>query len=202
VGDDGKMPSRSPYTPKIKMGKGAPFASKFQEFVESGGVASHKNAVVANIRLNDLRDIRSANGDGTFQVSFFLDTAFWVPWYDRRHFEEPKTTGRFSKYEPQWEFPEVDVEGGMLRWGLRTAEFSKDVKHARRHEVQLGQNYETVVQNKVNVLRAHVLKLSGKAAASNKRVIRVTDPQSHWPRLWRVCINDAELLDMSKMDKK
>lgn len=202
----GKQPARSPYSAGVKYGKGALFAPKFREFVESGGVAAHKNAVVANIRLNDLRDIQSLNGDGHFKVSFFLDTAFWVPAYDHDHFKEQyKTLGKFSDYEPNWEFPEVDEDAGLLTWVRRTAEFSKDVKNSRRHEVQLGQNYETVVNapsSALNKLKNHVLSKSGKSALPTTRKIFVSDPQSHWPRLWRVSINDEEIKEMGQMDKK
>jgi len=137
-----------------------------------------------NIRLNDLRDIDSANGNGTFKASFFLDTAFWVPWWDSAHFETQATVGTFSDFEPHLDFPEVDAENGRLRWGLRTAEFSKDTQNSRQHETQLGQNFETLVTK------------------PTKRTVSVVDACSHWPRLWRVCINEEELAEWSKMDKK
>ena len=46
----GTLPTRSPYAAKAKMGRGSPFAPKFREFVETGGLGQHKNAVVVNIR--------------------------------------------------------------------------------------------------------------------------------------------------------
>ena len=58
-------------------------------------------------RLNDLRDINSLGGEGSFSVSFFLDTAFWVPWWDEKHFESKDTFGTLSTYEPYLQFPEV-----------------------------------------------------------------------------------------------
>ena len=47
--------------------------------------------------LNDLRDINTANGNGDFRVSFFLDTAFWVPEFAEVHYHSPDTAGIFSK---------------------------------------------------------------------------------------------------------
>jgi hypothetical protein len=47
---DGKLPSRSPYTCGRKMSRGANFTNKFKEFVESGGIAKHKDTVVMNVR--------------------------------------------------------------------------------------------------------------------------------------------------------
>ena len=41
-----------------------------------------------------------------------------------------------------------------------------------------------------------------KAAASGKRVVSVVDKGSHWPRMWRVCLDDDEVYEMSKMEKK
>lgn len=137
--------------------------------------------------LNDLRDIHSANGNGTFKCNFFLDVAFWVPWWDSEHFDTQATVGTFSRFEPLFEFPGVDVEGGMLRWGLRSAEFSKHKDSSRQHEGQLGQNYTT--------------ELKG-AKGQAKKVVSVVDPRSHWPRLWRVSITDEELKAMAKLDKK
>lgn len=145
-------------------------------------------------RVNDLRDIESSNGNGTFKVSFFLDTAFWVPWWDKDHFNTQATVGTFSKFEPELAFPEVNVEGGMLNWGLRSAEFSKNTD-SRQHETQLGQNFETTIDG----------GKGGKAAKKSpnqKRVVSVVDSGSHWPRLWRVCISDEELKAMQKLDKK
>mmetsp|Transcript_4781 Transcript_4781/g.10131 ORF Transcript_4781/g.10131 Transcript_4781/m.10131 type:complete len:514 (+) Transcript_4781:1-1542(+) len=141
-----------------------------------------------NIRLNDLRDIQSANGNGTFKCSFFMDVAFWVPWWDAEHFDTQATVGTFSRFEPLFEFPGVDVEGGMLRWGLRSAEFSKN-SDSRHHEGQLGQNYESAAAAK-------------GGAAGGKKMVSVIDPGSHWPRLWRVSITDDELEAMSKLDRK
>ena len=177
-------PSRSPYLEGQKMGRGAAFAKRFREYIEGGGVAKYKNTVVMNVRLNDLRDIDSANGNGTFRVSFFLDVAFWVPWFDHGHFVTQKTVGTFTKYEPVFEFPKVDHEAGDLRWGRRSAEFSGG-SGARQHEVQLGQNYETAVFVK-----------------GVKGTVSVADPGSHWPRMWRVCLNDDEIAAMANMDKK
>ena len=128
-------------------------------------------------RLNDIRDIESKNGAGCFKVSFFIDTAFWVPWYDDEHFNRQSSVGTFTKFEPELRFPEVDVEGGMLRWGLRSAYFGSK---AHQHETQLGQNYVTPVKG-------------GQ--------VSVVDPGSHWPRMWRVCISDEEIAEMAKLDK-
>ena len=193
---EGKLPKRSPYTEGEKMGRGALFAKRFRTFVEAGGVAAHKNCVAVSIRLNDIRDIESANGNGTFKVSFFLDTAFWVPWWDKEHFEHTSTVGTFSKFEPELAFPEVDVEAGMLRWGLRTAEFGAK---ARKHEVQLGQNYETELNSAKNAMMAMLMRKNNSAS---KNMVTVADAGSHWPRLWRVCVNDDELEALEKLDRK
>jgi len=195
----GSLPKRSPFKQGLKMGRGAHFAPKFKAFIETGGVGAHKNCVVVNIRLNDLRDIDSANGDGTFKVSFFMDTAFWTPIWDEEHYGDPSTTGTFTKYEPVWQFPDVDVDGGCLSWNMRNAYFSKN-PDCHQHETQLGQNYTTVVNAKTNVLQERVVGRS--AAASAKRIVSVTDPGSHWPRMWRVCMDDHEVSAYRKMSKK
>ena len=116
-----------------------------------------------------------------------MDVAFWVPWWDAEHFDTQATVGTFSRFEPLFEFPGVDVEGGMLRWGLRSAEFSKN-SDSRQHEGQLGQNYESAAAK--------------GGAAGGKKMMSVIDPGSHWPRLWRVSITDDELEAMSKLDRK
>ena len=96
------------------------------------------------------------------------------------------TVGTFTKYEPLFEFPGVDEAKGHLRWGRRDAEFSGgSTRKARQHEVQLGQNHESVFQNKANC----------------SFTISVADAASHWPRLWRVCLDDNELSEMQKMTK-
>ena len=45
-----QLPKRSPYLQHETMGRGAPFARHFRNFVESGGVAKHKHCVAMNIR--------------------------------------------------------------------------------------------------------------------------------------------------------
>ena len=185
----GKLPARSPFAEGQKMGRGAAFAPRFREFVETGGVARHKHCVVMNVRLNELRDIDTANGEGSFLASFFLDLAFWVPVFDSDHFESMATAGVFSKFEPVLEFPEVDAsKAGHLRWGRRDAEFSGgSARRARQHEVQLGQNYETPCVS---------------ADKKTKFTVSVVDPGSHWPRLWRVCLDDDEIDAMAALDRK
>jgi len=180
------------------MGRGAHFTERFRHYTETGGVAKWKNTVVCHIRINDLRDIDSANGNGTFKVSFFLDTAFWAPWWDAEHFDTQETSGKFSKYEPVWQFPEVDVEGGMLRWGLRSAEFSKN-GDARQHESQLGQNYKSLVDKGKAALISAVM---GKSSGAGKKTVSVVDKGSHWPRLWRVCISEEEFANHLNLDSK
>ena len=202
----GKLPRRSPYLEGELMGRGSQFAKRFKHFVETGGVAKHKSCVAVNIRLNDIRDIDSANGNGTFRVSFFLDTAFWVPWWDAEHFGRQQTVGTFTKFEPELRFPGVDVEGGMLRWGLRTAEFGEG--KARWHEAQLGQNATTAVAPRKekgwkDVAEKLSLGEGGRRLLAKKKAafVSVTDPGSHWPRMWRVLISDEEIAAMAAMPR-
>ena len=182
---DGRFPSRSPYLAGYPWGRGANFFPHYQHFLESGGIAKWKNSVMMNIRLNDIRDVDAFRGNGSFRVSFFLDTAFWVPWYDVAHFGTQTTVGQFTRYEPNLEFPEVDVEGGAMRWGRRDAEFSKGAE-ARQHEIQLGQ------------LKSQLVKLPEKRSM---KMVSVADEASHWPRLWRVLISDKELEELNKMPR-
>ena len=63
TGKGGTLPSRWPYTHGAKLGRGCPFAPKFREFVESGGLSRHKSAVVVNIRyLHANFELMPANG--------------------------------------------------------------------------------------------------------------------------------------------
>mmetsp|Transcript_67414 Transcript_67414/g.152569 ORF Transcript_67414/g.152569 Transcript_67414/m.152569 type:complete len:783 (-) Transcript_67414:278-2626(-) len=190
----GKLPCRSPFRQGMKMGRGAHFAERFRYFVETGGCAKYKNCVSVNIRLNDLRDIDSADGNGTFNVSFFMDVAFWAPWWDKPHYVDKDTVGTFTRYEPVFEFPEVDVEGGDLTWNMRNAYFSKN-PDCHQHETQLGQNYTTPCKEPV--------KDPATGETSTRHwTVSVVDPGSHWPRMWRVCMNEDELNDWKRMDKK
>jgi hypothetical protein len=138
-----------------------------------------------------LRDIDSANGNGTFKAAFFLDTAFWVPIYEVEHHDNQSTIGTFSRFEPVLEFPYVDVEAGDLRWLQRTVEFSRN-KKSRQHEIQLGQNHDTVLSAGKVALKSAVL---GRAAR-NYNSVSVVDAGAHWPRLWRVCVEDSELKEI------
>ena len=92
-----------------------------------------------------------------------------------------------------FEFPEVDVDGGDLKWNLRNSWFSKN-DDCHQHETQLGQNYTTPCKEEI----------TGSDGKKQLRhfTVSVVDPQSHWPRMWRVGLNDFELLEMKKMEKK
>lgn len=149
--------------------------------------------------MSTLLEVDSANGDGSFRVNFFLDTAYWTPWWDRGHFDDQVTVGTFSKFEPQWEFPEVNVQDGDLRWGVRTAEFSKDTK-SRKHEIQLGQTYSVTLAPKKKKKKKKSAQVS--ADAEGRRTVTVAEEGSHWPRMWRVLLDHDELEEMAKLDKK
>jgi len=130
-------PSRAPYQPGKQMCHGADYYPRFKEFVEHGGLGQFKNALVMNIRINDLHSLDIQNG--SYVINFFLDLAYWVPYFDDTHFGDPSTIGTFAKYDPILDFPYF-ME---TRWIRRMAEFSKR-PGARRHECQLGQTFETV----------------------------------------------------------
>jgi hypothetical protein len=205
----GVLPKRSPYLVGQKMGRGAHFAENFRLFVETGGIAKWKSSVVMSMRLNELRDVDSVTGSGSFFVSFFLDTAFWVPEFDFDHFSRQDTIGEFTKYEPMLQFPEVDTDNGMLRWGIRTAEFSKDKGKSRHHEVQIGQNFEAILIDEKMAKKTSMLNLADPNGAlttdeadkvSVIKKLSVVDDKSHWPRLWRVCISDVEIREMQQLD--
>lgn len=95
----------------------------------------------------------------------------------------------------------------------RETEFSKD-KHSRQHECQLGQNAETALHvKKKDGKQAGLqsdslwfepprcfqswkagqgLQASKKEKKLEKQFARVSDKESHWPRLWRTLISDQE----------
>ena len=71
--------------------------------------------------------------------TFFLqDLAYWVPVFDELHYSDPETIGEFALYEPILDFPKMV----STTWNKREVEFSKH-SGTRRHEIQLGQNFET-----------------------------------------------------------
>ena len=168
-----------------------------------------------NVRMNSISNLNMI--EESFDCEFFLDMAYWVPRFDREHHENEDTLGKFAKYEPEVDFPDF-LE---YTWVSRSTEFSQD-SHARRHECQLGQNAETQVKNikrkkpkglagdQKFALPPRSLQLwkggdgldekSVEAERKKKRganpaktVVRVGDACSHWPRLWRTMVSDAEL---------
>ena len=64
-----------------------------------------KNAVVMNIRVNNISDLDVM--EGSCRLNFFLDLAFWVPIFDEDHYAEEETIGSFALYEPVVDFPYV-----------------------------------------------------------------------------------------------
>jgi hypothetical protein len=138
-----------------------------------------------------------------------LDTAFWVPLWDYNHYSTQETVGTFTTYEPLWQFPEVDAtDSGMLRWGIRTAEFSKDKGKSRHHEVQIGQSFESKVQSTTGFIKDPIQALLSRTmnadtpAAKLASMVKVNlaEDCSHWPRLWRVCVSDSELAQIESLD--
>jgi len=79
-------------------------------------------------------------------VFFFCkDLAYWVPVFDELHYSDPETLGQFALYEPVIDFPNMVSS----TWVKREVEFSKH-PGARRHEIQLGQNFDTVAKKQAD----------------------------------------------------
>ena len=99
------MPSRGPYRSGMKMSHGAHYFNGFKKFLADGGLGHFKNAVVMNIRVNNISDLDVM--EGSCRLNFFLDLAFWVPIFDEDHYAEEETIGSFALYEPVVDFPYV-----------------------------------------------------------------------------------------------
>mmetsp|Transcript_17299 Transcript_17299/g.22461 ORF Transcript_17299/g.22461 Transcript_17299/m.22461 type:complete len:752 (+) Transcript_17299:74-2329(+) len=178
-----KVPtSRSPYQSGVLMCRGAAYFPMFKDYIEQGGIARFKNSVVASIRINSLHSFDEMNG--TFAVSYYMDTAFWVPEYNAEFYDDIKTVGEHTRYEPHIHFPDT-VSARITK---RTVEFSKDAA-SRRHEVQIGQNLETITK----IHDPTWLELNNKFKPGSKVVHRNNDSKGHWPRMWRILCSDDEM---------
>ena len=238
------------------MGRGAAYHKKFQEFLTNGGIANYKNAVAMNIRMNFVGNLDMigesfeaaffldtaywvpkvsalrascahltlaylrASDSRSVDSHLTLAPLLLFTQFDRAHHSDPETCKKFAEYEPQFDFPDTlaEIKG-------RETEFSQD-KTARRHECQLGQNAETLLDKKPK--KGDELKgpmgdplftsppralqgwrkgdglqadLAAKKHTNVKHYARVGDKTSHWPRLWRVLVSDAELTEMESMGK-
>lgn len=211
---DNALPSRAPYRRNVDMGRGAHYYEGFKEFLTNGGLGFYKNAVVMNIRMNYVGSLDMI--DESFKAEFFLDLAYWVPRFDRAHHNDPSTIGTFAQFEPRFDFPEF-LESAFV---TRETEFSRD-PHSRQHECQLGQNAETLLQDASKgpkkakgplgdaMFTSPPRALQGWLAGDDLHLVaerpvvklyaRVGDKRSHWPRLWRTLVSDAELKDISNL---
>jgi len=217
----GDVPSRTPYRRNVGMGRGAHYYDAFKEFITNGGIGAYKNAVVMNFRLNFVGNLDMIGE--SFEAAFFLDLAYWVPRFDREHHSNPDTIKLFAKYEPHFDFPDTDYE---LKG--RETEFSRDPL-ARQHECQLGQNAETASgkskddkKKKGHLgnpqfntaprafrtwlhgddLQPDPAKTQTSVKKPVKKFVRVGDKTSHWPRLWRTLVSDAELRELERMPRE
>jgi hypothetical protein len=110
-----------------------------------------------------------------------------------------------------------------VKWVGRETEFSKDV-HSRQHECQLGQNAETSLSKPgkkgeksgiqgdkyyTTPPRCFQLWKAGEGLLASKKekkptklFARVSDKESHWPRLWRTLVSDQEINEIYIEKKK
>ena len=152
-----------------------------------------------------------------------------MPRFHRAHYGDPGTIGTFPRWEPAVDFP--DTKAWVLtgrtaefsrdpasrrhecQLGQNAETTLKDPnKDGPRKKGALGDPRFTTAPRTLRLWEAgdglrpdpreeeeHLAKEKERPV---KRVVRVGDKTSHWPRLWRTLVSDAELRELERMPRE